>query len=148
MRVSELINLKWSDIDFKNEVIFVNDSKNFTQRLIPMNKLVLDTLKSLVYGHERAFNFKSRDSVGSTWRKVRNRLNLKKYRLHDLRHTFITDLITSGVDIITIMEITGHKDIRMIKRYSHPTNSHKKQAVEKLNSNTNIDDKNVSVGVI
>ena len=66
------------------------------------------------------------------WTYYRGAGQLPKYRLHDLRHTFITDLITSGVDIITIMEITGHKDIRMIKQYSHPTDIHKKQAVEKL----------------
>ena len=137
MRVSELINLKWTDIDFEKEVIFVNDSKNFTQRLIPMNSSVLNTLKSEVKGHERVFTYQSRDSVGSTWRKVRERLNLKKYRLHDLRHTFITNLITSGVDIITIMEITGHKDIRMIKRYSHPTISHKLEAVKKIENAPN-----------
>lgn len=147
MRVSELINLKWSDIDFGKEVIFVSDSKNFSQRSVPMNKFVIDTLKSLVYGHERVFYYQSRNSVGSTWRKVRNRLNLPKYRLHDLRHTFITDLITSGVDIMTLMEITGHKDIRMIKRYSHPTNDHKKQAVQKLVSSSIEADsiKNISI---
>lgn len=63
---------------------------------------------------------------------MKTRPGLSEYQLHDLRHTFITDLVAKGVDIITIMEKTGHKDIRMIKRYSHPTDNHKKQAVQKL----------------
>ncbi len=42
----------------------------------------------------------------------------------------------AGVDIVTVKELLGHKDIkdiRMTMRYSHPTPEHKKQAVEKLN---------------
>ncbi len=53
----------------------------------------------------------------------------QNYILHDLRHTFITDLVTRGFDLKTIMEITGHKDIRMlIERYTHPGLDHKKQS--------------------
>ncbi len=56
-----------------------------------------------------------------------------RYRLHDLRHTFITDLVTKGFDLKTIMEITGHKDIRMlIERYTHSSLDQKKQAVKSL----------------
>lgn len=56
-----------------------------------------------------------------------------KYRLHDLRHSFITDLVTRGFDIKTIMDITGHKDMRtLVQRYTHPTLDHKKAAVKAL----------------
>ncbi|MGH7800984.1 MAG: tyrosine-type recombinase/integrase, partial [Thermodesulfobacteriota bacterium] len=50
-----------------------------------------------------------------------------------LRHTFATRLVMAGVDIVTVQELMGHKDITMTKRYSHPTPEHKKQAVERLN---------------
>jgi site-specific recombinase XerD len=39
----------------------------------------------------------------------------------------------AGVDIVTVKELLGHKDITMTMRYSHPTPEHKKQAVNKLN---------------
>jgi integrase len=39
----------------------------------------------------------------------------------------------AGVDIVTVQELMGHKDISMTKRYSHPTPQHKKQAIERLN---------------
>lgn len=38
----------------------------------------------------------------------------------------------NGVDLITVQEPLGHKDIRMVKRYSHPTPEHKRRAVESL----------------
>jgi len=137
MRVSELINLEWLDIDFNLQLIKVKESKNYTQRYVPMNATVIIVLESFDKSGDKVFPYKSRDSVGSTWRKVKERLGLKQYRLHDLRHTFITDLVTSGVDIITIMEITGHKDIRMLKHYTHPTISHKIEAVKKIENAPN-----------
>jgi len=41
----------------------------------------------------------------------------------------------AGVDIVTVKELLGHKDITMTMRYSHPTPEHKKQAVNRLNFN-------------
>ncbi len=41
----------------------------------------------------------------------------------------------AGVDIVTVQELMGHKDIAMTKRYSHPAPDHKKQAIESLNLN-------------
>ncbi len=61
---------------------------------------------------------------------------IAKCRFHDLRHTFASRLVMSGVDIVTVKELMGHKDIKMTMRYSHPTPEHKKQAVEKLNTGT------------
>ena len=48
----------------------------------------------------------------------------------DLRHTFGSRLGMAGVDIRTIQELMGHKDIKMTIRYSHPTPEHKRRAVE------------------
>jgi len=84
------------------------------------------------------FNYATKDSVGTALRRPLRRLGLKgKYRLHDLRHCFITDLVTNGFDIRTIMQIAGHKDMRTsIQRYTHPTFEHKKKAVKMLESKT------------
>lgn len=143
MRVGELVNLKWTDIDFNTKQIKIKESKNFTQRYVPMNCTVYEALNSLDKTVESVFPYKSRESASNSWRKVKLRLGLSEYRLHDLRHTFITDLVTRGVDIVTVMEITGHKDIRMLKRYTHPTVSHKIEAVNRLDSIANIESSNV-----
>jgi len=59
-----------------------------------------------------------------------------------MRHSFITDLVTKGFDLKTIMEITGHKDIRMlIERYTHPSQKQKKDAVKSLEIINSTDNK-------
>ena len=58
---------------------------------------------------------------------------IKNLRFHDLRHNFASDLVETGVDIVTVSELLGHSDVNITaKRYSHPTPAHKKNAVEGL----------------
>jgi integrase len=54
-------------------------------------------------------------------------------RFHDLIYIFATRLVMKGTDLGTLQELMGHKNINMIKRYSHPTSEHKKRAIERLN---------------
>jgi integrase len=57
---------------------------------------------------------------------------IKKLRFHDLRHTFATRLVLSGVDLVTVSKLLGHSSIQMTMRYSHPTPEALKNAVFKL----------------
>ena len=52
--------------------------------------------------------------------------------MHDLRHTFASWLVMSGVDLYTVKELMGHKSIEMTLRYSHLAPEHKKVAVNKI----------------
>ncbi len=51
-------------------------------------------------------------------------------RFHDLRYTFATNLVMNGVDLMTVKEILGHRDISMTVRYSHPSDERKMAAAE------------------
>jgi len=53
----------------------------------------------------------------------------------------------AGVDIVTVKELLGHKDITMTMRYSHPTPEHKKQAVNRLNFN-NLDSREINLEAV
>jgi len=55
------------------------------------------------------------------------------YRLHDLRHTFNTNMMKAGVDQVVIMKLTGHKTNEMFLRYSHIDQEQSEKAMEKLN---------------
>ena len=54
------------------------------------------------------------------------------FTFHDLRHTFAGRLVMAGVDLPTVKELLGHRDISMTMRYTHLSSDHKQAAVGKL----------------
>ena len=136
MRKGEIVNLKWSNVDFKVGAIIVEGTKNGEVRKIPMNKKLTDTLESAKKVSKGEFVFsengKPYRDVKTGWWTVLKKAEIEGFRFHDLRHTFGSRLGMKGYDIKTIAELMGHKDIKMTMRYSHPTLEHKRRAVESL----------------
>ena len=64
---------------------------------------------------------------------------LTDFHFHDLRHTFASQLVMSGVDLRTVQELLGHKDIKMTLRYSHLAPAHTARAVDILDKALNAD---------
>jgi site-specific recombinase XerD len=60
------------------------------------------------------------------------RVGIAHVRFHDLRHTFASHLVMGGVDIRTVQELLGHKDIRVTMRYAHLAPDHMRNAVKVL----------------
>ena len=66
---------------------------------------------------------------------IRARVRLARivdFTFHDLRHTFASRLVMARVDLTTVKELLGHKDIGMTMRYAHLSSDHKQAAVNKL----------------
>ncbi|MFH1640351.1 MAG: tyrosine-type recombinase/integrase [Candidatus Omnitrophota bacterium] len=61
-----------------------------------------------------------------------NKSGIVNFHFHDLRHTFASQLVMSGVDLNTVRELLGHKSLEMVLRYSHLSPDHKKRAVDIL----------------
>ena len=140
MRKAEILDLKWSNVDFKNGVILVEGTKNGEVRKIPMNQKLTAALESGKKTSKGDYVFsdngKPYGDVKTGWWTALKKAGIENFRFHDLRHTFGSRLGMKGTDIKTIAELMGHKDIKMTQRYSHPTPEHKKRAVEMLDGVT------------
>ena len=55
-----------------------------------------------------------------------------KFRLYDCRHTFATRAVESGVDLVVLASILGHSSLRMVMRYSHPSEAFKAEAIKRM----------------
>lgn len=136
MRRSEILSLKWENVSLSESYIRVEESKNDESRYIPINKELNIVLKSVKYQSSGEYVFSHDEEPVKCFKtafyNAVERSGVKKFTFHDLRHTFASNLVMRGVDIITVSELLGHKSLSMTKRYSHPTPEHKRRAVETL----------------
>jgi integrase len=136
MRKSELLNLKWKNVYFIKKIILVEHTKSGKARRVPMNDTAgaeLTVLKSK-NGTERVFPFKS---LRSAWEGARRRAGLDDLRFHDLRHSFATRLVESGVDPVRVQKLLGHSTLLMTQRYLHTTDDGLRNAVAQLDLHPN-----------
>jgi integrase len=139
-RASELRSLTWEDVDFRRRTITVRAgyAKNGESRTVPMNEVLTTTLKAVkLDSADREKVFCGRQ--GTPYRSFRTAFDravhladLTDFTFHDLRHTFASRLVMAGVDLPTVKELLGHKDISMTMRYAHLSSDHKQAAVKKL----------------
>jgi integrase len=143
MRKGEVLGLKWSNVDFSNRLIIVEGTKSGYIRKIPMNAKLTEALDHGRRKNNSEFVFVDRrgepyKSFRSAWEHALQKAGIDDLTFHSLRHTFGSRLGMAGVDIKTIQELMGHRDIKMTMRYSHPTAQHKRNAVEMLDGLTTI----------
>jgi integrase/recombinase XerC len=133
IRISELINLKVSDIDFSRETIKVLGKRN-KERIIPVSRLFSEVLRQ--YSEARISMGTSGEWFFVTakgakmyprlvYRIVRNYLTLvttsDKKSPHVLRHTFATHMLNHGADLNAIKELLGHANLSATEVYTHNT---------------------------
>jgi integrase len=139
MRKSELMNLRWSDIDFEKRLATLHDTKNGSPRINPIPSFVLDEMrryqqigKGLIFfspnNQEKPFDFRKQ------WNWVREQANLNNFRFHDLRHTAASYLVMEGATLHEAGQILGHKSEQTTKRYAHLSTDHKAALAERVMS--------------
>ena len=137
MRKSEILKLTWDRVDLKNRLILLDKTKNGERREIPINKTLFNTLLMLTR-HISGYVFanpktgKAYDNLKRSWQSALRKSHILDFHFHDLRHTFASWLVMKGVDLTTVKELLGHKDIKMTLRYSHLSKPHVRNAVENL----------------
>ncbi len=138
LRVSEIVNLKISDIDSVRMQILVQRAKGKKDRYVNLSPLLLDILRQYIREykpHPRVYLFESDQTLTAyptrTVQQIfsnakRNAGIRKEVGIHSLRHSFATHLLDKGTDIRYIKDLLGHFNIRTTERYLHVS---KKQLV-------------------
>jgi excisionase family DNA binding protein len=139
MRRGEILNLRWKNVDLGKRMIKVEHTKNGKCRIIPANEHLYQVLAAIKRKNENAEYVFPNPETGLRYTEVKKsfknackKAGIKDLRFHDLRHTFATRLIESGVDLITVRDLLGHFSVRVTQRYTHPNQNKKKEAVELL----------------
>lgn len=141
MRKGEIYGLRWEQVNLIDRYIHVQNGKTKkSDRRIPMNEIVYELLSNLWQKRNGEFVFPSPRKKGEPFRdpkvgfmKAVKLAKIPHIRFHDLRHTFATRLVRSGVDIVTVQHLLGHSNIMMTSRYAHSDADAKMDAVKRLN---------------
>lgn len=136
-RLSELLSLTWDDVDFTRRVIQVRAgyAKNGESRSIPMNEVLTTTLEAIRISDGPVFRNRKGEpykSVRTAFENAVKRAEVPDFTFHDLRHTFASRLVMAGVDLTTVKQLMGHKEISMTLRYAHLSDEHMQRAVDFL----------------
>jgi integrase len=133
MRRGEILDIKWSSVNFKRRLVTVERSKNRQKRSIPMNETLLNLLKKprVVDITNRVFPY-SVSALKDAFPRARDKAGIIDFKFHDLRHTFATRLVQNGVDLYKIKDLLGHKDLKMSMRYAHHCSESLRSCVEIL----------------
>jgi integrase len=129
LRRSDLLNLRWSSVDFQGEWIRVMTQKTKEEVTIPIsaacNQALLECRNRPIVS-DRVFLEESGAPLSET--RIRRHFVVAKeiagitrrFRFHDLRHTFASTLSSKGVSLQVIAKVLGHSSVKMSERYARP----------------------------
>ncbi len=140
-RLSEILTLKWHQVNTERGVITLYETKNKEIRSLPLTGHALKLIKSLskVRHIDSALLFpsikdkKNPANIRWAWDKAVKDAKLENFRFHDLRHSAASYLAMNGATLAEISDVLGHKTLQMVKRYAHFSEIHTSKVVAKMN---------------
>jgi|TARA_B100002003_G_scaffold12005_1_gene10353 integrase len=130
MRRGEILGVKRSHIDFSTRTLFIPSTKTDSPRTVPLSSAAINALRAQMRASQRhsgdvislheppLFSYTPRGLSGAFLRLCR-RIGIDDLRFHDLRHEATSRLFEKGLNPVEVATITGHKDTRMLMRYTH-----------------------------
>lgn len=122
MRRGELLGLQWSDVSHNRRVISLALTKNGTSREVPLSQRAFDALmdwKSHADVDQATVFPMKAGSLEQAWYRLLARVGITGLRFHDLRHEGVSRFFERGLNVIEVSSISGHKEMRTLKRYTH-----------------------------
>jgi integrase len=121
MRRGELLGLLWQDVDFGLRVVHLRQSKNGDCRDVPLSRRAIVALRELnPDANRQGYVFPmTGNSVRSAFGRLVSLTEIQNLRFHDLRHEAISRLFEKGLNPIEVAAISGHRELRMLQRYTH-----------------------------
>lgn len=120
MRQSELVSMQWRHIDLQRRTVFLPLTKNGDSRTVPLSTAAVDVLAALHRGiKDDVFPGLTAEAIKKAFIRAVRSAGIEDFHFHDLRHEATTRLFERGLNIMEVATITGHKDLRMLRRYTH-----------------------------
>jgi len=120
MRRGEVLNARWQEVDFEKRTLHIPRAKNGHSRTIPLSPQAIEILHRRAAGSDQVHLFPTtEDAVKMAWRRVMKRARLTDFRYHDLRHEAVSRLFEVGLSLPEVALISGHRDPRLLFRYTH-----------------------------
>ena len=143
-RKGELRNLEWRHVDFDQRRIVLDKTKNGDRRVIPIRgeaERILEA-RSRIRRIDNPFVFPAPFKRGKepgpvdftqAWYDALEDANIEDFRFHDLRHSAASYLAMNGATLTELAEVLGHRTLQMVRRYSHLTEAHTGDLLERMN---------------
>ena len=126
VRRGELLRIKRSHINFSKQTLEIGLTKTGKPRTIPLSSRALKTLREQLRASEKVIPIEEQPIFQITgsrlfkdFKKLREEVGIIDFRWHDLRHEGTSRLFEKGLNTMEVASITGHEDLKMLKRYTH-----------------------------
>lgn len=122
MRAGNLVELRWEQVDFEQQVIFVNRTKTGAGLTVPLSEAAEAALRAFKPANARGkiSSFYDSNGLGAAFRRARKMAGIKGLNFHDLRHEAASRLAPL-VQTATLAKLMGWKSLAMAMRYYNPT---------------------------
>ena len=163
LRRSNIINIKWQQFDMQRRVAWVNseDSKSNRAIGVALNDTACKVLRDQIGNHHKwvfvhlKSGYRPDGTATPSVRKMRvddqrawtaacRWAGIEDFRFHDLRHTWASWLIQSGVPLSVLQEMGGWESIEMVRRYAHLAPNHLTEHAKQIDSIFGVDVPNMS----
>ncbi len=137
LRRQEVIGARWEFVDLERGSLYLPKTKNGQSRHVPLNEEAVALLAAQPSRSESPWVFPGRDGTKAlvnpvkAFRRIKERAGIEQsFRIHDLRHSFASLVVSSGGTLYHAQHLLGHKSSKTTQRYAHLADSEQRRASE------------------